>query len=197
MLLIFYCILVLSLVFVIFYKSIRSLHMLQQNLYNENNRYLKWVSKNKKEIYKNLDMFGLLFTFLFAWGFNTYVAYYFTGVIVLLYIVCTYLFIKERKKDQNKKPLVITSRIKRLIITTMILYLIPCVCGYFIKSNLNDFIFCLISSVLNEFIFMINVTCFTFIKFPKKNFCYFILEILKVLILYKLNVYILFQYCKK
>ena len=49
MLLIFYCILVLSLVFVIFYKSIRSLHMLQQNLYNENNRYLKWVFKNRKQ----------------------------------------------------------------------------------------------------------------------------------------------------
>ncbi|MBE6151106.1 MAG: UDP-N-acetylmuramoyl-tripeptide--D-alanyl-D-alanine ligase [Firmicutes bacterium] len=137
-------------------KMRRSLHMLQQNLYNENNRYLKWVSKNKKEIYKNLDMFGLLFTFLFAWGFNTYVAYYFTGVIVLLYIVCTYLFIKERKKDQNKKPLVITSRIKRLIITTMVLYLIPCVCGYFIKSNLNDFIFILsIMAVLNFYVVFI------------------------------------------
>ena len=28
-------------------KTRRSLHMLQQNLYNENNRYLKWVNKNK------------------------------------------------------------------------------------------------------------------------------------------------------
>ena len=27
-------------------KTTRALHMLQQNLYNENNRYLKWVFKN-------------------------------------------------------------------------------------------------------------------------------------------------------
>ena len=46
-------------------KSRRSLHMLQQNLYNENNRYLKWVKKNKHEITKNLDIFGILFTFCF------------------------------------------------------------------------------------------------------------------------------------
>ena len=30
------------------YKSKKSLHMLQQNLYNENNRYLKWIFKNKR-----------------------------------------------------------------------------------------------------------------------------------------------------
>lgn len=26
----------------------KSIHMLQQNLYNENNRYLKWLGKNFK-----------------------------------------------------------------------------------------------------------------------------------------------------
>ena len=30
----------------VFYKSRNSLYMLQQNLYNENNRYLKWVLNN-------------------------------------------------------------------------------------------------------------------------------------------------------
>ena len=29
------------------YKTKRALHMLQQNLYNENNRYVKWLIKNK------------------------------------------------------------------------------------------------------------------------------------------------------
>ena len=51
-----YSVLVLCLVFLTFYKSVRSLHMLQQNLYNENNRYLKWVVKN----YKNLISFEIL-----------------------------------------------------------------------------------------------------------------------------------------
>ena len=30
----------------IFYKSRTSLYMLQQNLYNENNRYLKWIGRS-------------------------------------------------------------------------------------------------------------------------------------------------------
>ena len=37
--------------------SMRSYHMLQQNIYNENNRYLKWVWKNKKLILKNIDLY--------------------------------------------------------------------------------------------------------------------------------------------
>ena len=36
---------------IIFYavtvKSQKSLHMLQQNLYNENNRYLKWLKQHQ------------------------------------------------------------------------------------------------------------------------------------------------------
>ena len=57
-----YCSYIVMFVLVVYalIKSRRSLHMLQQNLYNENNRYLKWVWKNKKEIYTNLDMFGIL-----------------------------------------------------------------------------------------------------------------------------------------
>ena len=30
------------------YRSTEAMHMLQQNLYNENNRYIKWTSKNLK-----------------------------------------------------------------------------------------------------------------------------------------------------
>lgn len=134
-------------------KSRRSFHMLQQNLYNENNRYLKWVSKNKHEIYKNLDVFGIFFVFCFAWCFNTYVAFYFLAVIILLYGFCAYLFNKSRKNDQNKKPLVITARIKRLMVTNTILYLIPCFCGFFIEKNLCDFLIVLaIMSVFNYYI---------------------------------------------
>ena len=134
-------------------KTRRSLHMLQQNLYNENNRYLKWVSKNKKEIYMNLDVFGIIFTFCFAWCFTSVVSYYFLGLIILLYLICTVKFFKDRKKDQNKKPLVKTARIKRLIITNAILYLIPCVLGVFFEANLNDFALIIsLMAVLNYYI---------------------------------------------
>jgi len=132
-------------------KMRRSLHMLQQNLYNENNRYLKWVNKNKKEIYKNLDLFGIIFVVGFILVYEKLVSYYFVGLIVLLYIVCTYEFIKDRKKDQNKKPLVITARIKRLIFTTIILYLIPIIVG--IYTRLGDALLVLaIMAVLSYYV---------------------------------------------
>ena len=37
--------------------------MLQSNLYNENNRYLKWVMKNKKELL-GFDLISLLFSII-------------------------------------------------------------------------------------------------------------------------------------
>ena len=54
---IIYLILIFALALLNFFKGKKSLHMLQQNLYNENNRYLKWVMKNKKQfLYLDLIM---------------------------------------------------------------------------------------------------------------------------------------------
>ena len=47
--------LILAIIFLLFYKIKRSLHMLQQNLYNENNRYIKWLTKNKVQ-FVDLDL---------------------------------------------------------------------------------------------------------------------------------------------
>ena len=43
----------ISIIIVIYnlYISKRSIHMLQQNMYNENNRYFKWIFKNLKETF--------------------------------------------------------------------------------------------------------------------------------------------------
>ena len=97
----------ISAMFVVFIyamiKMRRSLHMLQQNLYNENNRYLKWVKKNKNEIYKNLDLFGVVFAFLFDIYFYSVVSYYFLGLMVLVYIVSTGFIIKNKKQEQTRE----------------------------------------------------------------------------------------------
>ena len=45
------------------YKSKRYLHMLQQNLYNENNRYLKWVFRNGKQFF-DLDLVAILLSLI-------------------------------------------------------------------------------------------------------------------------------------
>ena len=43
---------IMFLVFLVYLivKGKKALHMLQQNLYNENNRYLKWISKTAYSI---------------------------------------------------------------------------------------------------------------------------------------------------
>ena len=46
---IIYLILIATFIYAVANKSRRTLHMLQQNLYNENNRYLKWVFNNKRQ----------------------------------------------------------------------------------------------------------------------------------------------------
>ncbi len=123
---ILYCFLILFFIFFIFYKTKRSLHMLQQNLYNENNRYVKWIVKNKNQ-FIDLDLIMIIlscFGFFFLFNDRKMSMY----LILLLILFSLGLGLKWRSKilhDQNKKPLVVTSRIKRLIVTISILYFIP------------------------------------------------------------------------
>ena len=115
--------------------SKRSLHMLQQNLYNENNRYLKWVFKNKKQTFLNINLYGVLFSVLLLYSLMEELDIFFILVLVLVYVVSFAIDREKRKQDQNKKPLVITSRIKRLIFTLLILYAIPLVFLFLDESN--------------------------------------------------------------
>ena len=48
------------------YASTETMHMLQQNLYNENNRYLKWIKRNYKKAFSLFDLIPiLLFSVIF------------------------------------------------------------------------------------------------------------------------------------
>ncbi len=127
---------VLSFVFAILFKSKRFLHMLQQNLYNENNRYLKWVFKNVRQFW-DLDIFIMAISLI--GGLVTYDLEKFSlllGIVIIGLNVFLGLSWRNRiKNDQNKKPLVITKRVKRLIITISILYMIPVVLGVL---NINN-----------------------------------------------------------
>lgn len=121
-----YILLVLSILLCVFIKSKKGLHMLQQNLYNENNRYIRWVSKNKRQLF-NLDVVAVLLAvlgYVFAYDLpKTSILLVF--LMITLYSITSFSWNNQIRNDQNKKPLVITARIKRLIITISILYLIP------------------------------------------------------------------------
>ena len=113
---------------IIFYtltvKSRKSLHMLQQNLYNENNRYLKWLKQNRKVALKHYDVIGLILSLVALFIGNL------PGKILIAISALIYLFDAEVIKysimvEKAKKPLVKTARVKRQITTLYLLNLIP------------------------------------------------------------------------
>ena len=47
------------------FKTKKSFHMLQQNWYNEDNRYLKWIFHNRKKVFLHYDLL-ILILFIFC-----------------------------------------------------------------------------------------------------------------------------------
>ena len=133
-----YLLLFVQLIYII-YTTKKSVHMLQQNLYNENNRYVKWVFKNKKQVFINLNLYGILFSILLFYSKKDEIDLFFLGVLILVYLVSLYVDRGRRKLDQNKKPLVITKRVKRLLFTITLIYAIPIVV-YIIKPDLRNWV---------------------------------------------------------
>ena len=130
-------ILVLALLFATFFKTKRSLHMLQQNLYNENNRYVKWVFKNYKQ-FMDWDIILILIAFAGSLVFYDLEVVSVIGMIGLIIVgyFLGFRWISRMKNDQNKKPLVVTARIKRLIFTILVLYFIPlCLMCYYMVDK--------------------------------------------------------------
>ena len=120
-------------------KIIHGMHMLQQNFYNEGNRYLNWIIKNKYKSIITPDLLGLFLIILPLFNNNLL-------NFIILFIFYSILFFYRynlKKKEQVKKPLVYTFRIKRLIFTTILLNIIILVFNY--KLN-NGYI--LISSLV-------------------------------------------------
>ena len=110
----------LSLFLYMFFKERKLLLALQQNFYNENNRYLKW---GFQKISRMISIFDLI-----LFGCNVIACFY--QMEEILYINIWYLLLivlewENRRKEQSKIPLKMTSRLKRLILTVSIIYFIP------------------------------------------------------------------------
>ena len=96
--------------------STRSLHMLQQNRYNRGYRYIKWILKNYKDNFLNLNLLFFIFILtIFNETLNNISVYLF--IVICLFL--TYVFIHERRKEVAKLPLKYTPRIQRLIIINL------------------------------------------------------------------------------
>ncbi|MDD6272226.1 MAG: UDP-N-acetylmuramoyl-tripeptide--D-alanyl-D-alanine ligase [bacterium] len=134
----------------IIFKSKKYLHMLQQNWYNDGNRYLKWILNNSIKTFLTIELFTLLFVI---------VPYkYVISIFTIFYIIAYYVFKNRIGKEQSKKPLVITSRVKRLYVTVLILYLlgiVPMIINYS-EDNLNFYYLYLgLLAYINPFMIMV------------------------------------------
>lgn len=106
----------------VIYRSVEAMHMLQQNLYNENNRYLKWVFRNYTKAFSIIDFLPIILFLLVYIVDDKHIL-----DLVLIGSMFIYLFgiineYKKNKENQNKLPLKATGRIKRLFITYVLIY---------------------------------------------------------------------------
>src|SRR5574344_281418 len=122
---------ILSLILYLFYvilKAKKSMHMLQQNWYNNGNRYFKWILDNFEKVFITFDILFAIIIFIQ----NKY-----SIIVFACFYVMFYLLLKRKySKEQSKKPLVITARIKRLYFTMLLLYaigILPLIFNY--KEN--------------------------------------------------------------
>ena len=112
-------------------KSKKSLHMMQQNYYDESHRYLLWITKNLKKVFISPDIcFALICLFTFIT--NSYVVMI---IFVLLSMLILYKY--SKMKEQVKKPLVITARVKRMFITELVIYILITIGWLFNYHNMN------------------------------------------------------------
>ncbi len=97
-------------------KSKNSFHMLQQNYYDDDHRYLRWIIVNNRKVLFDRDLLFLVFvcTLFLQTGLTV-------GIFIVLY--CYLYFSINKVKVLDKKPLVITDRVKRMICTLTIVYL--------------------------------------------------------------------------
>lgn len=104
------------LIFTIF-KTKKSFHMLQQNFYDDDRRYFKWVLTNITKVAYDSDILFVLIvlTLFFDIGITI-------GAFIILYGIIFFMY--RKKKVIAKKPLVITARIKRLSFTMFLIYFI-------------------------------------------------------------------------
>ncbi|MBU9713787.1 UDP-N-acetylmuramoyl-tripeptide--D-alanyl-D-alanine ligase [Evansella tamaricis] len=91
----------------------KSIHMLQLNSYR-NERYLLWMSRNRNKVFQKRSTL-MIIPILIGLFTNAHVTFI-SGIIIF---VCLFLF---RSREVEKKKLVYTPRVKRLLTATFVLY---------------------------------------------------------------------------
>ena len=147
-------------------KSKKTIHMLQQNYYNESHRFVLWVFHNKKKVFINVDILLLLTLCCYFFEFKLGVMYATTvsALICMLY----YLY---NHKEQTKKPLVVTSRVKRLVFTILLIHaaIVFGICYTFDESKIWFYYLLMSLAVYSNWVI---VTVANFLNKPAEKYVY-------------------------
>ena len=132
-------------------KTKKSFHMLQQNYYDDGNRYFKWILVNITKIAYDSDILFVLLILTIFFDIGVMI-----GAFIILYGII-FLTYKKKKLQKDKKPLVITARIKRLSFTMFIIYFIIII-PFIITFNYDNLVYCYLIlgliTYLNSFVVM-------------------------------------------
>lgn len=140
------------------YDLKKALHMAQQNLYNDDHRFLKWTLKDMKTFKTPLKcslvvLITYLVLIIFKLEASIITSIYFFAICLIILLI----EVKENKNADTKIKLKITARVKRLIFTNVILFSLLCVGLYFVK-NVNIIYLCLfIYDMLLNFVIMLSI----------------------------------------
>ena len=149
----------------------KSLHMAQQNSYNKDFHYLKWIIKDVLEFYSSYKLNILLLVLIPVLGLinlaNTLIV---RIILVVITLIIASLKIKENAKNTTKVELKYTARVKRIIVTYMILtILVFTICT--INSELHmymSYFFLYLYNFLTHFVMVVVL----FINKPVEKLVY-------------------------
>ena len=152
----FYIGLIIFLILLIYdYKKL--LHMAQQNLYNDDNRFLKWTLKDIKKF--KISFKCLLIVLITLIIIN--VLKLENNLLINLYFIITNLIILLTKIRENKAGRVkikfnVTARVKRLIVTNILIMLLIGLCIFKLDKNLI-YLILTIYNLLLSFVIMLSI----------------------------------------
>ena len=175
------------LVYIIYfvYRSMEAMHMLQQNLYNENNRYLKWIVKNYKRVFCIYDFIPIIFYLFLLFNSDKAIVDFILIANMIIYMYCIYNEYQKNKEKQNKLPLKFTSRIKRLFATLILVYGVSIYFTFIANNDLYMILMLILLSLMIGFIYHVAYLC-SIIDTPinKLEYLYYINKAKKKLLAY-------------
>ena len=149
---IYFVLSLIPMLILVYFKSKKSIHMLQQNFYDDDHRYLLWITRNLNKVFFMVDIrFWILICCLFLQPILSNL------LVAIIYLLFIYYYLKISKKEVVKKPLAVTPRVKRLLFTIFVMYfiMILSICLSY-NSNLLVYYYLLLGlfTYLNYFVVM-------------------------------------------